>query len=157
VVIEDDVEIGCNVCVDRATIGSTVIRSGTKIDNLVQIAHNNRIGRHVVIAGQVGLSGSVNVGDYAVFAGRSGAVDHVTIGERARVGAGSIVTKSIAAGEDVLGFPARAAKGTKAQMAAFTHLPDMIKSLGSLLKRMTSAEERLDKSEKEHGAEKGLK
>lgn len=133
VVIEDDVEIGCNVCVDRATVGSTLIRRGTKIDNLVQIAHNDRIGQHVVLAGQVGLSGSVTVGDYTMMGGKAGVVDHVVIGERARVGAASVVTKTVPNDTAVWGYPARPVEETKQQMAALARLPQLLKRLLQLL------------------------
>lgn len=144
VIIEDDVEIGCNVCVDRATIGSTLIRQGTKIDNLVQIAHNNYIGRHVIMAGQVGLSGSVTVGDYTVMGGKAGVVDHVTIGERAQVGAASVVTKPIKAGEVVWGYPARPIRETKRSLAALIRLPLVLKTLASLIGRVRRLETRID-------------
>lgn len=130
VVIEDDVELGCNVCVDRATIGSTVIRRGTKLDNLVQIAHNDRIGQHVLMSGQVGLSGSVVVGDYAVFGGKAGVVDHVTIGPGARIGAASVVTKNVASGAAVWGYPARPLQRMKEQMAALARLPGLLRRRG---------------------------
>ena len=143
VVIEDDVEIGCNVCVDRATVGSTLIRQGTKIDNLVQIAHNDRIGRHVVMAGQVGLSGSVHIGDYTVLGGQAGVVDHVTIGARAQIGAASVVTKSIPDGEAVWGFPARPLRSAKRQMASLARLPELVQRLTRLLSRVREHEERL--------------
>ena len=137
VVIEDDVEIGCNVCVDRATIGSTLIQRGTKIDNLVQIAHNDRIGQHVIMAGQVGLSGSVTVGQYTMLGGKAGVVDHLTIGDKVRVGAASVVTKSIPTGEHVWGYPARPLRDAKQQMAALSRLPALLKSLTRLLKGRT--------------------
>ena len=140
VVIEDDVEIGCNVCVDRATIGSTLIKRGTKIDNLVQIAHNDRIGEHVMITGQVGFSGSVTVGNYAVFGGKAGVVDHVSVGERAQVGAGSVVTKSVPAGETVWGFPARPIRQMKEQMALLSRLAALLTALGQ---RLSALEARL--------------
>jgi len=143
VVIEDDVELGCNVCVDRATIGSTIIKRGTKIDNLVQIAHNDHIGEHVVMTGQVGLSGSVTVGNYAAFGGKAGVVDHVTIGEAAQIGAASVVTKSVAPREVVWGFPARPIRDTKHQMASLGHLPAFVKRIAKLLTRLTAVEDRL--------------
>ena len=97
VVIEDDVELGANVCVDRATLGSTIIGRGTKVDNLVQIAHNDVIGEHVIMSGQVGLAGSVRVGNRAMFGGQAGVADHLTIGDDARIGAGSGVIKDVQA------------------------------------------------------------
>ena len=147
VVIEDDVEIGCNVCVDRATIGSTVIQRGTKIDNLVQIAHNNHIGQHVIITGQGGLSGSVTLGDYVVLGGRAGVTDHVTIGDRAQVGLCSVVTKSVPPGETVLGYPARPAQTTKRQFAAIARLPVVLKALTDLLQRVRHSEKRITQLE----------
>ena len=149
VIIEEDVEIGCNTCIDRATIGSTLIRRGTKIDNLVQIAHNNHIGQHVIIAGQGGFSGSVTVGDYAVFGGRVGVTDHVTIGERAQVGLCSVVTKSVAAGEAVWGYPARPIQSSKHQLASLARLPSFIKRFTELLARMRSTEQRLTQLEQD--------
>jgi len=144
VVIEDDVEIGCNVCVDRATIGSTIIKQGTKIDNLVQIAHNDRIGRHVIMAGQVGLSGSVTIGDYAVMGGKVGVVDHMTIGERAQVGAASVVSKPIKAGEVVWGYPARPIRETKRSLAALSRLPLVVRTLASVLGKVRRLERRIE-------------
>ncbi|MBI3996106.1 MAG: UDP-3-O-(3-hydroxymyristoyl)glucosamine N-acyltransferase [Candidatus Omnitrophica bacterium] len=143
VVIEDDVELGCNVCVDRATIGSTVIKRGTKVDNLVQIAHNDHIGEHVMITGHVGFSGSVTVGNYAVFGGKAGVVDHVTIGERAQIGAASVVTKDVPAGETVWGFPARPIRSIKRQLAALSHLPAILQRLSGVAKRLQTTEARL--------------
>ena len=140
VVIEDDVEIGCNVCVDRATVGSTLIRQGTKLDNLVQVAHNDRIGKHVIMTGQVGLSGSVTVGDYAVMGGKAGVVDHVTIGERAQVGAASVVTKDVKAGESVWGFPARPLRDTKRSMGMIARLPQVWRLLTRLVERVQRLE-----------------
>ena len=149
VVIENDVEIGCNVCIDRATIGSTLIRRGTKIDNLVQIGHNNRIGQHVIITGQGGFSGSVTVGDYAVFGGRAGVTDHVTIGERAQIGLCSVVTKSVAPGETVWGYPARPIRDTKHQLASMARLPGILKAVAKLLQRVGQSEARI--KQLEHG------
>ncbi len=149
VVIESDVEIGCNVCIDRATIGSTVIRRGTKIDNLVQIGHNTRIGQHVIITGQGGFSGSVIVGDYAVFGGRAGVTDHVTIGERAQVGLCSVVTKSVAPGETVWGYPARPVRDMKQQLASMARLPGILKAVTKILQRVGRNEVRIEQLE--HG------
>lgn len=143
VVIEDDVELGSNVCVDRATLGSTIIRRGTKIDNLVQIAHNDHVGQHVVMAGQVGLAGSVTVGDYVVMAGQAGVVDHVTIGDRARVGAATPVIKSVPSGETVWGFPARPAKMAKEQLASVSRLPALMQRLKQLFLRVDTLEARI--------------
>ena len=143
VVIEDDVEIGCNVCVDRAMLGATIIRRGTKIDNLVQIAHNNVIGEHVIMAGQVGLAGSVTVGNYAMLAGQAGVVDHITIGDRARVGAASPVTRDVKSGEAVWGFPARPLQRAKREVAGLAYLPRFLKELRELRLRVAELESRV--------------
>lgn len=106
VVIEDDVEIGANSTVDRATLGETRIGRGTKIDNLVQVGHNVKIGKNVLIAAQVGLSGSVTIGDGAVLGGQVGVADHVVIGAGAQVGAKSGVGTHVPPGARVAGYPA---------------------------------------------------
>ena len=151
VVIEDDVELGCNVCVDRATVGSTIIRQGTKIDNLVQIAHNDRIGKHVILSGQVGLSGSVSVGDYTVMGGKAGVVDHVHIGEWAKVGAASVVTHAVPAGETVWGYPARPIRQTKRQLAALARLSSVSRLIARLADRLRQSETRLTRLEERAG------
>jgi UDP-3-O-[3-hydroxymyristoyl] glucosamine N-acyltransferase len=107
VIIQDDVEIGAGTMIDRGGIRDTVIGEGTKIDNLVQIAHNITIGRHCIIVSQVGLSGSVVMGDYAMLGGQVGIVDHVTIGEGAQVSARAAVFSDIPAGARWGGYPAR--------------------------------------------------
>ncbi|MBI3088315.1 MAG: UDP-3-O-(3-hydroxymyristoyl)glucosamine N-acyltransferase [Candidatus Omnitrophica bacterium] len=129
VIIEDDVELGANVCVDRATFGSTIIRRGTKVDNLVQIAHNDVIGEDVIITGQVGFAGSVTVGNRAMFGGQSGVVDHITIGDDARIGAATPVTKDVKAGEMVWGFPARPIARVKRELAALSQLPKLLQRM----------------------------
>jgi UDP-3-O-[3-hydroxymyristoyl] glucosamine N-acyltransferase len=106
VVIEDDVEIGANTTVDRGTLGATRIGSGTKIDNLVQVGHNVVIGRRVIIAAQVGLSGSVTIEDGAVLGGQAGVADHIVIGKNAEIGAKSGVGSHIPEGARVAGYPA---------------------------------------------------
>ena len=155
VVIEDDVEIGCNACVDRATLGSTIIRRGTKIDNLVQIAHNNVIGQDVMITGQVGLSGSVTVGDRVIFAARSGALDHIRIGDDARLGATTVVWKDVKSGESMLGFPARPGARAKREFASLAHLPRLLKQFRELLARVGKLETCLKPSESIRGGSSG--
>jgi UDP-3-O-[3-hydroxymyristoyl] glucosamine N-acyltransferase len=107
VIIQDDVEIGANTTIDRGTLADTVIGEGTKIDNLVQIAHNVRIGRHCVIAGQCGISGSVRIGDGAMLGGGVGLADHVTVGAGARIAASSGVMNDVPDGERWCGTPAQ--------------------------------------------------
>ena len=106
VVIEDDVEIGAHSAVDRPAVGETRIAAGTKIDNLVQVAHGVKIGQHVLLAAQVGIAGSTVLEDFVVMAGQSGATGHVRLGKGAIVGAKSAVTKDVAAGQHVAGIPA---------------------------------------------------
>jgi UDP-3-O-[3-hydroxymyristoyl] glucosamine N-acyltransferase len=110
VILQDDVEIGANTAVDRGALADTVIGEGTKIDNLVQIAHNARIGRGCLIAGNVGLSGSVTVGDYVQIGGGAGIADHLTIGTGARLAAGAGLMHDIPPGERWIGAPAAPAK-----------------------------------------------
>lgn len=107
VIIQDGVTIGANTCIDRGAFDDTVIGENTKIDNLVQIAHNVQLGRNCVLAAHTGISGSVKVGDGAMFGGRAGVADHVVIGERARIAAASGVMKDVPAGETWGGSPAR--------------------------------------------------
>ncbi len=107
VIIQDDVEIGSCVTIDRGALGDTVIGEGTKIDNLVHIAHNCRVGRHVVIAGMAGLSGSVTIGDFVMLAGQTGVSDHVTISEGARIAARGAVLGDVPAGATYGGYPAK--------------------------------------------------
>jgi UDP-3-O-[3-hydroxymyristoyl] glucosamine N-acyltransferase len=106
VVIEDDVEIGANACIDRGTLGTTRIGSGSKLDNLVQIGHNVRIGREVILAGQTGIAGSTVIEDRAMLGGQSGVADHLTIGANAKVAAKSGVTANVPANAVVAGYPA---------------------------------------------------
>lgn len=129
VLIEDDVELGANVTIDRATMNWTVIGSGTKIDNQVQIGHNVQIGRNCLIAGQVGISGSARLGDCVTLGGAVGLVDQVEIGANAMVGAYSLVTKDVPPGGVVWGIPARKAMAAKRENAALRRLPGVLKML----------------------------
>ncbi len=131
----DDVEIGSNTCVDRAQTGVTSIGEGTKIDNLVQIGHNCRIGKHCAIAAQSGLAGSTIVGDYVQMGGQVGVKGHLTIGSRVRVAARSEVWGNIADGLVVSGAPARAHRQTLKVQAYFQRLPELFERLTSLEKR----------------------
>jgi UDP-3-O-[3-hydroxymyristoyl] glucosamine N-acyltransferase len=104
--IEDDVEIGAGTTIDRAALGETVIGEGTKIDNLVQIGHNVKIGKHCLLVSQVGIAGSTELGDYVVVAGQSGFAGHLKIGNRVQVAAKSAVLEDVAEGAKVMGIPA---------------------------------------------------
>jgi UDP-3-O-[3-hydroxymyristoyl] glucosamine N-acyltransferase len=136
VILEDDVELGANVTVDRATFGSTRIRRGTKVDNLVQVGHNCDIGEDCLLVSQVGLSGSVRVGRGTVFAGQSGSVGHLRIGERVRIGAKSAVTEDLADGAFVIGHPARDHREWKRSQAALARLPELRRRVAELERRL---------------------
>jgi UDP-3-O-[3-hydroxymyristoyl] glucosamine N-acyltransferase len=143
VILEDDVEVGANTTIDRATLGDTVVRRGTKIDNLVQIAHNVEIGEDVIVVGQVGISGSCHIGNRAVLAGQVGLADHVTVGEGTRVAAQSGVTHDLESGQNYLGFPARPAADARRIYAALPRLPDLLKKVRILEQRINELESRL--------------
>jgi UDP-3-O-[3-hydroxymyristoyl] glucosamine N-acyltransferase len=130
--IGDDVEVGACTTIDRGTFGATKIGAGTKIDNLVQIAHNCRIGRHNLLVGQVGIAGSVETGDYVVAAGQVGIRDHVKIGDRAIIGAQSGVSKDVPAGERIIGAPARPEREQKRVVMSLLKLPEMRRQLNQL-------------------------
>ena len=134
VVIEDNVEIGSNTCIDRATIGSTIIKTGAKIDNLVQVAHNVEIGGNSVIAAQAGISGSTKLGRNVMIGGQAGLVGHIQMGDGAKVNAQSGVSKSVAAGKAVTGSPAFDYSAALRSQAAARKLPEMEKRLKDLEK-----------------------
>ncbi|MEW6049997.1 MAG: UDP-3-O-(3-hydroxymyristoyl)glucosamine N-acyltransferase [Candidatus Zixiibacteriota bacterium] len=136
--IGDDVEIGANCTIDRGALGPTRIGQGTKIDNLVQIAHNVETGRHCIIVSQVGISGSTKLGNGVVLAGQVGLVGHIEIGDGVKVGAQSGVHKSIPPGKEYFGYPAREAIEAMKISAALNRLPE-------LLRRVRALEEKLDK------------
>lgn len=136
VVIEDDVEIGANTTIDRATLGETRIGRGTKIDNLVQIAHNVRMGEGCIAVAQVGISGSTKLGNYIVMGGQVGLTGHIELGDGVQVGAQSGVSKSIEAGKTVFGYPAREINRTMKIEACLNKLPESIKLLKQLDKKV---------------------
>lgn len=132
--IEDDVEIGACTTIDRSTLGATVVRRGTKIDNLVQIGHGNTIGSNVLLCAQVGLAGSCEVGDGAVLAGKVGVADHRKIGANSVLMAKSGVTRDIPAGEVYYGMPAQPVKNTLRNYSLINRLADMRKQIARLQK-----------------------
>lgn len=132
VVIGDDVEIGANAAIDRGALGSTVIGPGSKIDNLVHIAHNVAIGSHCLIMGQVGFAGSTRLGDYVVIASQSGIAGHLKIGNQVTIGAKSGVMRDIPEGETVLGYPAAPDRQAKRQWVAVAKLPEMARRVKAL-------------------------
>lgn len=127
VVMGDNIEVGANTCIDRGASGDTVIGSGTWIDNLVQIAHNVKIGRGCVIVSQCGISGSTELSDYVVLAGQVGVAGHLKIGTAARVAAKSGVTKDIPAKEEWMGYPAKPMKRFLREAVTLTHISEKTK------------------------------
>lgn len=143
VVIGDDVEIGANAAIDRAALGSTVIGAGTKIDNLVHVAHNVVMGKNCLVMGQAGFAGSTHLGDYTVIASQSGIAGHLKLGKQSTVGAKSGVMRDIPDGGTVLGIPAMPDKQTKRQWIALQQLPDMIRQMRDLEKQVAELKEKL--------------
>jgi UDP-3-O-[3-hydroxymyristoyl] glucosamine N-acyltransferase len=140
--IADFVEIGANSCVDRAALGVTSIGEGTKLDNMVHVGHNCRIGRHVVVAAQTGFSGGVVVEDYAVIGGQVGIGDKARIESRAVLGSGCGVlsSKIVRGGQTMWGTPARPLKQHLEQLASLAHVPDMRKELVEMKRRLAELE-----------------
>jgi len=142
VLVEDYVEIGANATIDRATIGSTTIRTGAKLDNLIQIAHNVEIGHHTVIAAQAGISGSTKIGSGVMIGGQAGIVGHVQIADGARINAQSGVSKSIKTpGGAVTGSPAYDYTSALRSQAISRNLPELekrVKELEELIRQLTS-------------------
>jgi UDP-3-O-[3-hydroxymyristoyl] glucosamine N-acyltransferase len=136
VIIHDDVEIGANTAIDRGTLGPTVIGEGTKIDNLVHVAHNVIMGRHCLIMGQVGFAGSTRLGDYVVVASQSGIADHLKLGNQVVVGAKSGVMRDIPDGGRMLGTPAAPDRQAKRQIIAMQQLPELIHRMRDLEKEV---------------------
>lgn len=138
VIIEDDVEIGSCTTVDRATLGSTIIRKGVKLDNQIQIAHNVEIGEHTVIASQSGVAGSTKIGKYCVIGGQVGIVGHITIGDRVKIQAQSGVGKNIKDGEVIQGSPAIAYNDFSKSFIYFKKLPSIVKEIDDLKKKTSN-------------------
>jgi UDP-3-O-[3-hydroxymyristoyl] glucosamine N-acyltransferase len=136
VLIGDDVEIGANVTVDRGALGPTTIGRGTKIDNLVQVAHNVTIGEHCLVVAQAGIAGSTRLGNYVVLGGQVGLAGHLKVGDHASVAAQSGVMHDIPSGEKWFGYPAQPDRQTKRQMIALQQLPDLLRRVRELEKRL---------------------
>jgi UDP-3-O-[3-hydroxymyristoyl] glucosamine N-acyltransferase len=136
VIIGDDVEIGAGVAIDRGALGSTVIGKGTKIDNLVHIAHNVEIGEHCLICGQVGIAGSAKVGNYTVMAGQVGIASHVKVGNQVTLASKAGVINNIPDGEKWMGMPAQPDREMKRQFIAVQRLPELLKRVAELEKKL---------------------
>ena len=145
VVLEDNVESGANTCIDRATMGATIIRKGVKLDNLIQIAHNVEVGSHTVMASQVGVAGSTKVGEWCMFGGQVGVAGHITVGNRVNMGAQSGVNGSVKDGKALIGTPPIEFKNYFKSSAVFKKLPDMYLELGSLKKEIEELKKQLNK------------
>ena len=136
VTIEDDVEIGANTCIDRSTMGSTIIHKGVKLDNLIQVAHNVEIGENTVMSAQVGIAGSTKIGSWCMFGGQVGLAGHITIGDKVFLGAQSGVPGNIKGDQTLIGTPPMEPKAYFKSQAVFRRLPDMYKELNDLKKQI---------------------
>ena len=142
-IIEDDVEIGANTCVDRATMGATVIHKGVKLDNLIQIAHNVEVGSHTVMASQVGIAGSTKVGEWCMFGGQVGLAGHIKVGDKVGIGAQAGVPGNIKSNEKIMGTPAINAKNFMKSSAVYKKLPEMYAALNSMQKEIEELKKQL--------------
>jgi UDP-3-O-[3-hydroxymyristoyl] glucosamine N-acyltransferase len=136
VIIRDDVEIGANVAIDRGALGPTIIGQGSKIDNLVQIAHNVTLGEHCLIVSQAGIAGSSKLGNYVILAGQAGVAGHLKLGHRVSVGAQSGVMHNIPDGEKWLWTPAQPDRQAKRQMIALQQLPELLRRVAELERKL---------------------
>ncbi len=145
VILEDDVEIGANTVVDRATLGSTIIRKGVKLDNLVQIAHNVEVGINTVVASQTGVSGSTKIGKQCVLAGQVGLAGHLTIADNTTFGAKTGVAGSVRKPNQVLqGYPAIPVMTFQRSSVVFKNLPDLQKTVTELQKQIKDLENKIN-------------
>lgn len=145
VILEDNVEVGANTCIDRATMGATVIHSGVKLDNLIQIAHNDEIGSHTVMAAQVGIAGSTKVGEWCMFGGQVGIAGHSKIGDNVNLGAQSGVPGNIKSGSQLIGTPPMELKQYFKASIAQKSLPEMQTELRQLRKEIEELKQQLNK------------
>ncbi len=144
VVIENEVEIGANTTIDRAVFGSTTIKQGVKLDNLIQIAHNCEIGENTAMAAQVGIAGSTKVGENCVFGGQVGLGGHITIGKNSQIGAQSGIISNIKEGSELIGSPAMSVKSFFKSSIIMPKLPDMYKQLNALEKEIKALKNQLE-------------
>ena len=144
-ILEDNVEVGANTCIDRATMGATIIRKGVKLDNLIQIAHNVEVGSNTVMASQVGIAGSTKVGEWCMFGGQVGLAGHIKIGNKVNLGAQSGVPGSLKDGQALIGTPPIEMKNYFKSSVLFKKLPDMAAELNSLKKEIEELKKQLNK------------
>lgn len=141
VIIEDDVELGANTCIDRAKTDSTIIRRGVKLDNLIQIGHNVEIGSDTVMSAQVGIAGTSKIGSNCFVGGQVGVADHITVGNGVKIGSKSGIDKNVADGEIRFGYPSLPGVQYHRSFAVFKSLPDISLKLRELEKRLVKLEE----------------
>lgn len=144
VIIEDDVELGANVTIDRGTLGHTIIGRGTKMDNMVHVGHNVTIGNDSILVAQVGVSGSVTIGHHVTLAGQAGVVGHLTIGDHVVAAAKTGVSKDVPSGEQISGFPHFSHKDWLKSQASLRHLPNLQQQVRSLRSQIASMEETIN-------------
>ena len=145
VILEDNVEIGANTCIDRATMGATVIHKGVKLDNLIQIAHNVEVGSNTVMASQVGIAGSTKVGEWCMFGGQVGLAGHIKVGDKVNCGAQSGIANNTKSGSTIMGSPAFEVKGFMKSSAAFKKLPEIYLELNAMKKELEELKKQLNK------------
>lgn len=141
VILEDNVEIGANTCIDRAKTDSTIVHSGVKLDNLIQLGHNVEVGANTVMSAQVGIAGTTKVGSNCFIAGQVGIADHVVVGNRVKIGSKSGIDKSVGDDEIRFGYPALPGMQYHRSFAVFRQLPDMAQKLREIEKRVNKLEE----------------
>ncbi len=142
-ILEDDVEIGANTCIDRATMGATIIKRGVKLDNMVQIAHNVIVDEHTVMAAQCGVAGSTKIGSWCMIGGQSGISGHIKIGNQVKVGGHSGVTNSVQDGKAVMGYPSFEHTQFARATVIFKKLPEMYREMDALKKEIESLKQQL--------------
>jgi UDP-3-O-[3-hydroxymyristoyl] glucosamine N-acyltransferase len=145
VILEDNVEVGANTCIDRATMGATIIRKGVKLDNLIQVAHNVEIGSHTVMASQCGIAGSTKVGEWCMFGGQVGVAGHSKIGDRLNVGAQTGIPGNMKGNQTVMGSPAIDARLFARASVINKKLPEMYATLNALQKEIEELKKQLNK------------
>ena len=143
VVLEDNVEIGANTTIDRATMGSTIIKKGVKLDNLIQIAHNVEVGEHTVIAAQAGIAGSAKVGSHAMIGGQVGVAGHIKLGDRIQVGAQSGIPNHVENDAVIMGYPAVPSKEFARQVVYVKRLPELTRMVKTLEREIEALKEQL--------------
>jgi UDP-3-O-[3-hydroxymyristoyl] glucosamine N-acyltransferase len=141
-IIDDDVEIGANCSIDRATLGNTVIKKGTKLDNQVHVAHNVTIGEHCLLAGQAGIAGSSTLGNYVVLGGQAGVADHTIVGDRVMAGGKAVITKDVEAGQIIAGFNAMPIRDWLKVQVVLPKLPELKKAITNLEKQLQDLKEK---------------